>query len=107
GARLQALRIVAANPNSALLTRPEGDTETRGKVFSPYSYIPKVASMLHVIEQVLRRREQIMVGSAFHSSLDALSQRLQEAGIPHLVLDGRTTQARRGKLAREFQRGSP
>ncbi len=131
GARLQALRIVAANPNSPLLTDPEclesgvsslkscGPTstglqtlgfrpETAGrKVFSPYSYIPKVASVLEVIRGVLERREQILIGSAFNSSLDALSARLSEAGLPHLVLDGRTSQTRRGQLARQFKIGSP
>lgn len=107
GARLQALRIAAANPKSALLKRPANDIKTVGKVFSPYNYIPKVASILHVIEQVLVRREQIMVGSAFQNSLDALSERLCEAGVPHLLLDGRTTQKHRGVLAREFKVGSP
>ncbi len=107
GARLQALRIAAANPASALLQRPAGDDKTAGKVFSPYSYIPKVASALSVIEGVLKRREQIMIGSAFQNSLDALSERLCECHIPHLILDGRTSQKRRGELAAEFKRGSP
>ena len=35
------------------------------------------------------------------------SARLNEAGVKHLVLDGRMSQRRRGELARLFKRGCP
>lgn len=104
GARLSALRIVAANPASSLLERPAGD-KTDGPHFSPYSYTPKVAAQLRLILDALKRREQIMLASAFLDALDTVSARLDEAGVPHLVLDGRMSPAKRGRLAKEFKKG--
>jgi SNF2 family DNA or RNA helicase len=106
GAKLQASRIAAANPTSGLLVRPEHDT-TPGNPRSQYSYIPKVASTLELIRQVLERGEQVTVGSAFQNGLDVFSARLNEAGVKHLVLDGRLSQKRRGELARLFKQGCP
>ena len=70
-------------------------------------YIPKVASGLELACQAMQRGEQVLIGSAFHDGLDAFSERLSEAGIPHLVLDGRKSQKARGELAREFKKGPP
>ena len=56
---------------------------------------------------MLERGEQVLVGSAFQNGLDVFSARLQEAGVPHLVLDGRLTQKRRGELAKLFKQGCP
>ena len=106
GAKLQALRIAAANPASELLIRPEHDV-TPGNPRSKYTYIPKVASALELIRQAMERREQIIVGSAFQNGLDVFSARLKEAGVKHLVLDGRVSQKRRGELARLFKQGCP
>ena len=106
GAQLQALRIAAANPASELLIRPEKDV-TPGQPRSRYSYIPKVATTLELIRQVMERGEQVLVGSAFQDGLDTLSARLHEAGVKHLVMDGRITQKRRGELARVFKQGCP
>lgn len=106
GAKLQALRIAAANPASELLIRPGHDV-TPGNPRSKYTYIPKVASALELIRQAMERREQIIVGSAFQNGLDVFSARLKEAGVKHLVLDGRVSQKRRGELARLFKQGCP
>ena len=104
GAKLQALRMAAANPASGLLQRPDGDT-TSGRHVSKYSYVPKVASALSIIKQVLDRGEQVVVFSAFHDSLDALSARLNECGVRHSVLDGRVSQAKRGRVSAQFKLG--
>jgi len=45
------------------------------------------------------------VFSAFQDSLDVLSARLTEAGVPHCVADGRTSQKRRGQLSAQFKLG--
>jgi SNF2 family DNA or RNA helicase len=55
----------------------------------------------------LERGEQVMVGSAFQNGLDVFSARLNEAGVKHLVLDGRLSQKRRGELAKLFKQGCP
>jgi hypothetical protein len=106
GAKLQALRIAAANATSDLLIRPEHDV-TPGAPRSRYSYIPKIASTLELIRQVMERGEQVLVFSAFQNGLDVFSARLNEAGVKHLVLDGRLTQKRRGELAKLFKQGPP
>jgi len=106
GAQLQALRIAAANPASELLVRPEKDV-TPGQPRSQHVYIPKVATTLELIRQVMERGEQVLVGSAFQDGLDTLSARLHEAGVKHLVMDGRITQKWRGELARLFKQGCP
>jgi hypothetical protein len=106
GAKLQALRIAAANATSELLIRPEHDV-TPGAPRSRFSYIPKIASALELLRQAMERGEQVLVGSAFQNGLDVFSARLKEAGVKHLVLDGRVTQKRRGELARLFKQGCP
>ena len=107
GAQLQALRIAAANPASHLLERPYGDLKTVGVPRSKLTYIPKLHSALKLIHQILERREQVIVFSAFHDSLDALSARLNEAGVTHALLDGRTSQKKRGRAAKQFKLGPP
>lgn len=106
GAQLQALRIAAANPASQLLERPPGCLFP-GTHRSSYAYIPKVATVLSLMAQVLERGEQVLVFGAFNDSLDMISARLREAGVKHLVLDGRTPQSKRGQLARQFKLGPP
>ncbi|HTB83722.1 MAG TPA: DEAD/DEAH box helicase [Candidatus Sulfotelmatobacter sp.] len=106
GAKLQALRIAAANPASELLIRPEHD-DSDGNPRSKFTYIPKVASSLELVRLAMERREQVIIGSAFQNGLDVFSARLNEAGVKHLVLDGRVNQKRRGELARLFKLGCP
>ena len=105
GAQLQALRIAAANPASTLLHRPEGDGATKGEPRSPHTYIPKLHSALKLIQQCLARGEQVILFSAFQDSLDALATRLAQAGVTYCLLDGRTPQSARGKLAARFELG--
>jgi predicted RNA methylase len=106
GAQLQALRIVACQPASLLLKRPAGD-KTEGNPSSRSPFTPKIAAALRIIHQVLVRREQVVVFSAFLDALDILAARLTAARVPHLILDGRTSPSKRGKLAREFKLGPP
>jgi len=47
------------------------------------------------------------VFSAFHEPLDTLARRLDEAGVPYDLLDGRTNCGLRGVLASKFQAGRP
>jgi len=105
GAQLQALRVAAANPASQLLVRPEGDAKTPGQPRSANPYVPKLHSALKLIRQCLAAGEQAVVFSAFNDSLDVLATRLTEAGVPHCVVDGRTSQKRRGQLASQFKLG--
>ena len=49
-----------------------------GQPRSLYPYIPKIATALTLIDQILRRDEQVIVFSAFHGPLDILSRVLVE-----------------------------
>ena len=112
GARLQALRVAAADPSSELL-RPHPSDKNSGLPYCSApggqpglpGYTPKVAAALQIIDQILRRGEQVIVFSAFQSSLDTLSARLREADVPHCVLDSRTSQKKRGIIAADFKLG--
>lgn len=96
GAKLTKLRQVAACPNSAtLLFRTKTD------------YVPKTAAVLSIIAEVLRRREQVIVFNAFTEGSDVISRRLYDAGVRHLVADGRISQKRRAALCEEFKKGRP
>ena len=134
GARLQSLRIAAADPSStclpdkgALLVEvpcacrlplgarpanracPHCSGLGQVKVTLPHraasSYVPKLAATLQLIREILERREQVVVFSAFNDPLDTLSRRLREAEVAHLQLDGRTGQQQRGILAAQFKLG--
>ncbi len=102
GAQLMALRIAAADPTSALLKRPDHD-QTAGTVRSSYPMVPKLFSALGLIKEILERNQQVILFHTFHDSIDVMSARLAEAGVPHFVLDGRTSPVKRGKLAAQFK----
>jgi hypothetical protein len=104
-AKLQALRSAAAAPHSELLIQKPQPNEKLTVYRSEFDYIPKMAAALTVIEECLRRREQVAVGAPYHEPLDALSRRLRDAGIPHDLLDGRTPAGKRGEASRKFKLG--
>jgi SNF2-related domain/Helicase conserved C-terminal domain len=129
GAQLQALRIAAADPASELLVAQPGEPvercgcalagaaptarcpacKGRGYLSLPHrsgtAYIPKAATVLTLIAEVLERREQVVVFSAFNDPLDSVSRWLTEADVRHVVLDGRVSQKRRGDKAALFKQG--
>jgi len=69
------------------------------------AYIPKMASTLTLIQEILARREQVVVFSAFNDPLDNLGRWLDEASVRYVKLDGRVSQKQRGKLANQFKKG--
>ena len=72
---------------------------------SGQAFTPKMATVLTLIEEILARKEQVVVGSAFNDPLDRLSEWLTEAGVRHCKLDGRVSQKRRGVHAAKFKQG--
>jgi len=129
GAQLQALRIAAADPSSRHLTAQPGQPvelcdcarvgatpvqhcrKCNGAATIPLphrsgtAYIPKTATVLALIAEILERREQAVVFSAFHDPLDHLSRWLSEADVRHVTLDGRVSQKRRGEKSALFKQG--
>ena len=90
------------NPNCPLC---HGEGEIPLPHRSGQAFTPKMASVLSIIEEILARKEQVVVGSAFNDPLDRLSDWLTEAGVRHVKLDGRVSQKRRGVHAARFKRG--
>ena len=128
GAQLQALRIAAADPsNTHLVAQPGAPSEDcdchlengivkrncprcqgRGTVPLPSrsgtAYVPKMATVLTIINEILERQEQAIIFSAFNDPLDHLSRWLFEVGVRHIVLDGRVSQKKRGEKAALLRR---
>jgi hypothetical protein len=105
GAQLQALRAAAAAPTSDHLQSQPGSQS--GPARSHCSYTPKVAAILQLAQEVMARREQLIIFSSLHDPLDLLETRLQQAGVRCVKLDGRMSQARRGKASAKFRVGPP
>ena len=95
GVQLSLLRQATTSPYTDLMKK-EGE-------WSPHVHNPKMAAILTLVEGCLARKEQVIIGSNFHEFGDALHALLKEAGVWVTHLDGRTTPARRAKLAREFK----
>jgi hypothetical protein len=70
-------------------------------------HTPKTHAALNLIHQILTRREQVILFAPFNEPLDSIYYLLEAAGIPALVMDGRTDQQKRGLAAREFKKGPP
>jgi hypothetical protein len=111
GAQLQALRLAAVAPASESL-QYKGivvDKADPDKRRLPYrasaDYIPKIAATLELIHGVVERKEQVMVFSAFKEPLAILSQRLNAAGVRHVILSGDVNQAQRARVMSVFKKG--
>ena len=108
GAKLQALRSVAAAPHSALLCyAPQPKHAPPLPARSSTSWLPKYAAALALMEQAMRRGEQFVLFSALIEPLETLSRRLTEAGVPHLVAHGGSSPAKRRKISHQFKQGPP
>lgn len=134
GAQLQSLRMASADPASELLpdkglaqvrcscwpdSNDDGTTvhplkdcprcHGSGLVPLPHrsgaAFVPKMATTLALIQEVLARKEQVVVFSAFNDPLDSLSRWLTQAGVRHVTLDGRVSQKNRGAKAAAFKQG--
>jgi SNF2 family DNA or RNA helicase len=66
---------------------------------------PKLARALELIGNVIGRGQQVLVASDFRAPNDSLAERLRDARIPHVVMDGRTPPAERAEMAERFKTG--
>jgi hypothetical protein len=128
GAQLQALRQAAVAPATPHLMSQGAMTELcpackgekkaasncevcDGQRYIPLphraqtNYVPKIASVLSLIQECMDRKEQVVVFSAFKDPNEVLSKRLEECGVRHLLLDGDTSQKKRGVHASQFKAG--
>jgi hypothetical protein len=96
GKKLMALRQVAACPDAKNLL-----------FHSEFDFTPKLLGVLKLINDILRRGEQVLVFSNFIATNAALSRRLLEASVPHLVIDGSLSPKERGAAAQRLKQGHP
>lgn len=97
GAQLTLLRQATVAPFTELMKK-EGIT-------SPFTINPKIMAILGLVEDAMKRGEQIIIGSNFSEFGTAIHGLLQDAGVWSCLLDGRVDAARRGRLARDFKDG--
>jgi SNF2 family DNA or RNA helicase len=64
---------------------------------------PKTLKALDLICGALERREQIYVASDFRDANDIVSAGLTMAGVPHVLMDGRSSPQKRAKMAGNFK----
>lgn len=95
GAQLTLLRQATVAPFTDLMKK-------EGK-WSSYALNPKMVAILSIVEDCLKRGEQVIVGSNFSEFGTALHRMLEEAGIWSCLLDGRMDPEKRGRVAREFK----
>jgi hypothetical protein len=117
GKILTALRMAAAAPTSVsnngawdswLSRQPRTDQiELSQQIAALTSYTPSISGALTLIDQILRRRQQVILFAPFHDPLETLSRRLTDAGVRHLLLTGDVSQRERGRLAAQFKQGPP
>ena len=95
GAQLTLLRQATVAPFTELMKK-------EGK-WSSHALNPKMVAILSIIEDCLKRGEQVIVGSNFAEFGTALHRMLNEAGVWTCLLDGRMDPDKRGRVAREFK----
>lgn len=99
GAQLQNLRQAALNPSSLKLTHG-GDKGRSKSVWNP-----KFTAILKLTAEKLAGGDQIVIFSPFQDFSTALGGRLRDAGVSHLILDGKLTPERRGAMIKRFKSG--
>lgn len=99
GAQLQNLRQASLNPSSLKLTHG-GD---KGRCKSVWN--PKFTAILKLTAEKLAGGDQIVIFSPFQDFSTALGGRLRDAGVSHLILDGKLTPERRGAMIKRFKSG--
>ena len=102
GMQLTNLRLAATCPHHEGLA--EVITGVNGGTARSWTDAnPKQAAILSLCADLLDRGEQVLVGSPFRSFNRSLHARLAEAGVACVLLDGQTSQERRGELAGQFK----
>jgi hypothetical protein len=101
GMQLTLLRLAALCPRSPALM--ESFTGVEGPRRSWTDYTPKLAAILGLIQEIVGRGEQVIIGSPFREFTTDLASRLSQADLPPLVLDGTISPKDRGLLAAEFK----
>jgi SNF2 family DNA or RNA helicase len=103
GMQLNLLRMAALCPHAPGLARVR--TGSLGKQRSSTAWNPKMAACLSLVHEILCKGEQVLIGSPFTDFSSALQEKLVEAGVASVLLDGGTNPKKRGELAAAFKKG--
>lgn len=101
---LQALRVAASDPTSQLLLARNTDDPTHS-YRSEHKYTPKIAAIMQLIDEIIARKEQVVVFSSLMDVLKIVAGYLEEAQIPYGTLTGSVSQKKRGQSSVEFGLG--
>ncbi len=102
GAQLQCLRQASLDPTSTKLVNKH-TPDIRQLSSSPFT--PKIAAILSLVEKLTSTGEQVVIFSTFCDFSTLIQNKLNDAGLPNIVLDGRVSPKKRGKLVKAFKAG--
>jgi len=103
GMQITNLRLAALCPSTAALA--EAFTAGEGPRRSWTEWTPKLFACLEIIRERLSNGQQVIIGSPFREFSRILQDKLQEAEVPSVLLDGDTDPEERGLLAHDFKKG--
>lgn len=103
GMQITNLRLAALCPSTAALS--EAFTAGDGPRRSWTEWTPKLFACLEIIRERLSNGQQVIIGSPFREFSRILQDKLAEAEVHSVLLDGDTSPEERGLLANDFKKG--
>ena len=103
GMQLTNLRYAALCPSAQALA--DSFTVEDGPRRSWTEWTPKLSACLSIIRECLGNGKQVIIGSPFQEFSRILLDKLTEAEVPAVLLDGSTTPEERGLKADDFKQG--
>lgn len=103
GMQITNLRLAALCPSAEALA--DAFTGGQGPRRSWTEWTPKLFACLEIIRERLSRGQQVIIGSPFREFSRILGDKLREAEVPFVLLDGDTSPEERGLLAHDFKSG--
>ncbi len=105
GGDIDVNKVISVAPTMAEKLRsvlPKGDTAKSSRSWTDHN--PKQAAILKLICDLISQGEQVVVMSPFQHFSLSLYRRLVEAGVTACMLDGNTSPAMRGQMAKQFKK---
>ena len=103
GMQITNLRLAALCPNTENLAAAK--TGVKGPKRSWTEWTPKLFTTLQITRECLAGGQQVIIGSPFKEFSQTLYNKLIEAEVAAVLLDGDTSPEERGLLANEFKQG--
>ena len=101
GMQINLLRQAALCPDAESLAASTSTVMGPKRSWTPWT--PKLAAILSLVADCLDEGEPVIIGSPFRAFSHTLADRLREAGVTAVLLDGETPANQRGDLAARFK----